>query len=130
MKLTAPRRREETENIIPLINIVFLLLIFFMLTGVLSAPDLFEVTPPESAATTEAAPDAEILLATDGRLAVDGEPASLEDLPALLEGRTEGEVALRADGDVPAHHLMAVMDALRTAGVASVSLVTLQAEDR
>ncbi|MCG8693196.1 MAG: biopolymer transporter ExbD, partial [Minwuiales bacterium] len=41
-------RRSDDDRILPLINVVFLLLIFFMLAGRLSAGDPFRVDPPAS----------------------------------------------------------------------------------
>lgn len=97
------KRREQGEPVLPLINIVFLLLIFFMIAGKLTSADPFEVTPPDS--TAEALPDGEapsLLLAADGRLAFEGEPVERAALPGLLaalraEGRLE-RLRLRADG--------------------------------
>ena len=50
MRFEPPRPRNEDERILPLINVVFLLLIFFMLAGRLSASDPFQVEPPRSSA--------------------------------------------------------------------------------
>lgn len=48
MKLARPRRREMPETIIPLIDVVFFLLIFFMLIGRMDATAPFEVSPAAS----------------------------------------------------------------------------------
>ena len=47
MIVPPPKRPRSTEdNILPLINVVFLLLIFFMLAGVLTQSPPFSLTPP------------------------------------------------------------------------------------
>ena len=48
MKIRQVTSTTHTENILPLVNVVFLLLIFFMLAGAFSKPDLFEVTAPSA----------------------------------------------------------------------------------
>ncbi len=125
-------RREQGENVIPLINIVFLLLVFFMLAGTLSAPDPFDVEPPESLEGVETAQPEEgvILLAADGRLALDGVELQLEQLTRRVEAWLAEEstepvaVTVKADADVPAHRLLDLMDALRDAGLQRLTLLS------
>ena len=49
MRFEPPRPRNDEERILPLVNVVLLLLIFFMLAGRLAASDPFEIAPPRSA---------------------------------------------------------------------------------
>lgn len=103
-----PRPRGE-EHLIPLINVVFLMLIFFMVVGQLSAPDPFEVAPPtaRSEAVLPPAP-VELLLAADGRLALAGEvidPDRLEDALLRIGVVTAAEapaLTVAAQADPPA----------------------------
>ena len=46
----APRRpaRPARENIVPMINVVFLLLVFFVMTAQIAPPDPFDIAPPEA----------------------------------------------------------------------------------
>ena len=61
-------------GILPMINVVFLLLIFFMLTGHLSAIDPFEVSPPQTESEGIAeSDDMLMLIGPYGRVAVDGD---------------------------------------------------------
>jgi biopolymer transport protein ExbD len=48
MRFQPPRPKSDDERILPLINVVFLLLIFFMLAGKLASSDPFEIAPPRS----------------------------------------------------------------------------------
>jgi biopolymer transport protein ExbD len=131
MKLTRPRQREQGENVIPLINVVFLLLIFFMIAGKLSEPAPFAVDPPRSEATRPAGPrPITVHVAADGRVAVNTETTTLAALGerlAAAEGLAEAPVRLKADGQADSHRVMAVMDALRAAGASEVVLLTLPA---
>ncbi|KAB7627651.1 ExbD/TolR family protein [Alkalilimnicola sp. S0819] len=131
MRLAAPQRREQEENLVPLINIVFLLLIFFMLAGTFTRPELFPVTPPESLSEAEAPEEAlRLLLAADGRLALDGEELEDAQLRVRLGERLRVErppiVQLKADGDIEAARLMAVMNLLRDSGVEDFRLLTVR----
>ena len=121
-------RRDGEEGVIPLINIVFLLLIFFMLAGTLSASDLFEVAPPESA-SEEPAGESEmvVLLAADGRLALDGRHVAESDLRQQVAARLKASpgihVRLKADGATTAERVIDIMEMLRAAGVAELTLL-------
>ncbi len=131
LSLKRPRRQNDDDSVLPLINIVFLLLIFFMVAGQLSAADPFRVDPPRSAA--EGAPEgelAEILLSADGRIALDGEPIPREALAARLAARPDPEapVRLKADAGIAAEEAVALMEILREAGVRRLRLVTVAAE--
>jgi biopolymer transport protein ExbD len=130
-RLTRARPREDTDaRILPLINIVFLLLIFFMVAGRLSSSDPFEVTPPDSASAGEAQLDgAEILLGSDGALALDGQEVDRATLLARLERRLQDApdlpLRLRADQGGAARGLVALMQDLRRLGAHEVTLITL-----
>lgn len=134
MRMPEPSRREQGENVIPLINIVFLLLIFFMLAGTLTRPDLFNVEPPETVRgmETDVPDEGLILMGGDGRLAFDDEELSLERLGAQLSEwlaeDPERRLVLKADASVPASRLLDVMDVLREAGVDRLTLLTNPAE--
>lgn len=125
-----PRADDNEERILPLINIVFLLLIFFMVAGRLTAGDPFEVAPARSAqAGATGEEGAEILLGRDGQLALDGEvmvgPALLSALAGRLETTPDMPVRLRADASAPATALVALTRQLRQAGANEITLVML-----
>ena len=122
-------RREGEENIVPLINIVFLLLIFFMLTGQLVAPDPFDIDPPESGSESDSGErTVTVLVAADGRLALDGEQVDAATLSRGVAGMLETDPAVRlhlkADGAADAARVVEVMETLREAGIANLTLLT------
>lgn len=138
MRLAPLRHRRRSENIVPMINVVFLLLIFFLMTAEIAPPDPVDVAPP-SAAEGEAgrAEDRPTLyLAADGTLAFEearGTDAVLSALTAAAQaacaaGCPEGvrpALVLRADAGLPAARLAALMPRLAEAGFAEISLVTV-----
>ena len=116
MRPTRLRRKDDDERILPLINVVFLLLIFFMLAGHLAASDPFEIAPPRSASD-------------DGRLALDGVEIEEAGLVALVAVRVAESASLRvqfkADGRSDATQAVAIMEQLREAGVKRLKLLTV-----
>lgn len=131
MKLgVALRRRDTDENLIPLINIVFLLLVFFMLAGSFTPPEQFEVTPPLSSSRAPVEERAlEILLSADGRMAVGARTLDRLALRRLLRNRLSAQPGLRvqvkADGRLAARVVLEVMEVLRQAGVEKLRLLTV-----
>jgi len=121
------------DRILPLINVVFLLLIFFMVAGSLSATDPFPVDPPRSAHGASDEPRHLVLLiGADGRLALDGTAVEAADLAAALTERRRGEggepvVYVKADGGAEAVMVVGVMATLRDAGIDQLRLVTTMA---
>lgn len=130
MKLiSVPRQRNNDDNLIPLINIVFLLLIFFMLAGTLSSPDGFEVTPPQSLSSVEAEEKKMVVLLSDeGRLAIGEREIDMLELEHMIKEHLSEEpdlqVQLKADGRLTAHALIDVMEIFRAAGLNKLSLLT------
>lgn len=120
-------RAAEDERILPLVNIVFLLLVFFMVAGRLAADDPFDIAPPRSA-SEGAAPEGPplVLAGADGRLALDGavmaRPALLAAIPDRLG--PEGRLRLKVDGRADAAGIVDLVDGLKVAGARDIRLLT------
>ena len=129
--LTRPRADADAETrILPLINILFLLLIFFMVAGTLDASDPFEVAPATSARAGTPPPDGtEVLMGRNGRLALNeagmDEAALLGRIKAQAMASPDLVLRLRADGAVPAPDLAALLGRLRGVGAGRIILMTL-----
>lgn len=123
------RRRPDIEPVLPLINVVFLLLIFFMVAGHLAPGLPANVTPPESSAAA-ADSDEPIRLVVDqhGNLFWQDEPMAIVDMPDRLDGlRKDRPVQLLTDGQIPVVLLRPALEGLRNAGITDVLLVTRSA---
>ena len=123
----AQKRRDHggDENIVPLINIVFLLLMFFILTGTLEPAEPLEVTPPASGPEPDLEPEGQTLLVVpDGRVALGGTVLRLERLPDALRSLGPTMIKVKADAETTAETLMPVLRAIREAGFDDVVLVT------
>lgn len=132
MIVPVPRsRRTAEEHVLPLINIVFLLLVFFMITGALSASAPFPLDPPRTHAAGRTEPPREgIAIAADGRVAFAGEVIEVDELATRARrwraGAETGEVlTVRADTGASTEHLFRVFDALRASGIETVRLLSI-----
>jgi len=126
-----PERRPDPteERILPLINVVFLLLIFFMLAGSLTVREPFAVTAPASQSETRPEPEPRrLLLGIDGQLALDGEvlpeAAVLAAIVSALVDDPELRVELKADAGIPGNRVVTLLEALHASGLEKVSLMT------
>lgn len=114
--------RPRGEPTIALINIVFLMLIFFLIAGSLAPrPDGDVALVSLTEITTEPPSDALVML-TDGSLRHAGETLTLEG--ALARFGDADRVRLLPDRDAPAAELVALAQALRAAGIAQLVIVT------
>ncbi len=134
MQIPSPEREPEQVNMLPLINVVFLLLIFFMLTGALHAIDYFELRPPTSTSEAVAHTDFPVVLVNSiGEIAIDNVAVDEMDLQLkildTLSERPDVVVRLKADGEVDAVRVVEVMELLEAVGVQLVILLTLEPED-
>ncbi|ABM61240.1 ExbD/TolR family protein [Halorhodospira halophila] len=130
MKLPEPPRREPEENVIPMINIVFLLLIFFMVAGTLEPDSPLSVDPADSEQGAELVDEPlRVLIDAEGQLAVDQDVVDnreqlLERLKTALKEAPERPVEVKADADADSARLLDVMDDLREAGAERMQLIT------
>lgn len=119
-------RRPDIEPVLPLINVVFLLLIFFMVAGQLAPGLPADVTPPESAvASANTDEPIRLVVDQDGNLFWQNEPMAIADMPDRLDGlRKDRPVQLLTDGNIPVVLLRPALEGLRNAGITDVLLVT------
>lgn len=138
MKLATPYRHRNREHLGPLVDVVFLLLVFFLLAGHITSPDSLAVKPPESTAEAPVEQgEILILLTADGRVALNDEQVERDSLGPLLKPRLAAwpnpTIDLKADASVATGEVIHVMRVLRAAGVQRVRLLTQRAirhEDR
>lgn len=121
----APTRqpRRPAENIVPMINVVFLLLIFFLMTAQIAPPLPFEVTPPSSNSEAQAEGPAVLNISAEGALFFDGVTGDavwnrIASLPP------ETALMIRADAGFSAADLTRILTRLTEGGLTSIALVT------
>ncbi len=129
MDIEEPIQKKEFETVLPLVNIVFLLLIFFMLAGVFIKPDAFVVVAPVAQTDTDANQnDITILMNTDNQFAIDKSIYTKEELSAavreIVAKKPKVIVQLKADSQVKSKDLISAMSILGEAGLSSIRLLT------
>ncbi|MFY9269837.1 MAG: biopolymer transporter ExbD [Candidatus Manganitrophaceae bacterium] len=119
----------------PMIDMVFQLLIFFLLTSIFASQPVLDLVLPEAGNTR--APDERkeiaLFLQKNGSIMIDRDEVSPEALRAVLEKRM-GEnrdipVLLSADRDVPFQRFVTVLDALQGLGLPNLTILTQPRED-
>ena len=118
-----PKRNRPLLNITPLIDVMFMLLLFFVLTSVFNEPALTLALPTGN--TTDQPEVANITLSLDrnGVLSINGSPGSHAQLSELLAASTDiPRVLLRSDTRVAYGKIFAIVDLLREAGVEELHL--------
>ncbi len=125
------RRREPTVNLAPLVDIVFLLVIFFMVTSTFITPETGLPVDLPQAVTGEARPEGAptVVVQADGQAFWKGEPvddaALLASLQKALAQDPVGTVILRADRKTPHGRVVQVMDLIRQAGAKRVAIAAV-----
>ena len=132
MKFRQVRRELPALNLTPLIDIVFLLLIFFMVTTSFSRETRLLVSLPEASGSAEnAAETIEVLVDREGGYAINGRRlvnAEVDSLVRGLELESGGDVSLLvvlvADAEVQHQSVVSAMEAIGRAGFTSLSIAT------
>ncbi len=125
-------KRSLDDSLLPMINVVFLLLIFFLVAGQLAPTPPLPVTPPESLhapAQESRAAAVEVAVSAAGELKIGDETAAWDTLTVQLQARAvtlETPVTVRADRQLPAARLLALLRAIKAAGVGKVTLLSVQ----
>ena len=112
-------------NLTPLIDIVFLLLIFFMLsTTFVDTRQLPVELPTASSKAKSDSPDVtEIRIAADGSMQIDGKNTTLENIRTELSSKKEKvSIVLRADKAATHGTVVGVMDIAQQLGIKSISV--------
>ena len=120
---------EGEIDITPMLDVVFIMLIFFIVTASFVKESGIEVNRPD-ASTSQAKPRANILIAINAsdeiwinKRRVD-ESQVRANIERLHAENPQGSVVIQADEEAKTRKLVAVMDAARQAGVFDVSLAT------
>ncbi len=122
------KKKQSDDNMLPVINMTFLLLLFFIVVGNFSETYMKDVAPPESSSEVLTQEAEELALTADGKLWWRGETTTLSNWASQMQA--EGQpvavrVSLRADGQTPASIIIPLIDELRLLKVTRVALVTV-----
>ena len=120
-------KASKREPIISLINIVFLILIFFMVAGSLSTKRASGIEFAQTEGLECCSEEDALDILADGTLVLQGNPlVSVEQFIAQTES-LEVTVRLRPDRNYPASELLTLVKVLQTAGAKHIVVLTEQA---
>ena len=116
MAIKARNKVEPAFNSSSMSDLVFLLLIFFMLTSTLVAPNAIKLMLPSSNSKTMAKQTVTVYVNEEMNYFVDETPADESQLMELINGKigadNEATVVLRSDKTVPVQYIVNVIDAV------------------
>lgn len=117
---------ETTDiDLTPMLDVVFIMLIFFIVTTSFVKESGVEIERPESSAASPR-PDAQVMVAitAEGAVWVDGQPVDIHRVGSEVAElvSAEGGVVLQADRSSTTGLLVEVMDRIRDAGVDKVAV--------
>ena len=141
MKFRRRRVRENIElNMVSLIDIVFVLLLFFVVTTTFTRETQLKVDLPEAASGTPPEQtelkQVEVLIGADGAYSVNGKAlleSNLSNLMAALQKESDGDnslpLILSADGKTPHQAVITAMDAAGKLGFSHLRITTVEAQE-
>lgn len=139
MNLRPGHKEESVEvNLTPLIDVVFLLLIFFMVSTTFDRHARLKVSLPESSATASQTQDSPVVLSIDekGNYYLNDRQVVNQSLDTLKQAmrKTIGDeeavknasLVLRADANTPHQYVVRAMDAASQIGLTRLSIATVE----
>jgi biopolymer transport protein ExbD len=114
MALKASNKVDTGFSMASMSDMVFLLLIFFMLTSTLIAPNAIKLLLPKSNTQSQAKPLVSVSISSNLKYYLGTSPVKLEQLEQLLKNELDGKndptISLHADKSVPIEYVVKVMN--------------------
>lgn len=114
MAIRSKNKVSAEFNMSSMTDIVFLLLIFFMITSTMIHPNALELSLPKSSNQTSEKPLTSVSITKDLQFAVEREFVSFEEIEPLLKQKLSGNdkpsVALHVEKSVPMEEVVKIMN--------------------
>jgi biopolymer transport protein ExbD len=121
MAIKTRHKRSDQFSSASMSDLVFLLLIFFVLLSTLVSPNAINILLPKSESRTMAKQTATVYINEFAQFFVEEIPVSEEQLESaiapLIAGEADATVVLRSDQSVPVQHVVHVIDAVNSINV-------------
>lgn len=126
MAVASKARRQQIGvhvDMTPMVDVMMLLVIFFMMTtAFVTVYPGFAVNLPQASAEKQAEKQIVVLIAKDGRIAMNGQPVAKEELAAAVSSTGKTTVAIQADKEASHGRVVEVMDEIHKAGVSKLAI--------
>ncbi|MBN3191967.1 biopolymer transporter ExbD [Pectobacterium brasiliense] len=124
-----PKKQKAHIDLVPMIDVMMFLLVFFVLISMNVIPALgLKTQLPAAGSAQQLKPQkkAIITLGAQDHLELDGQPMALSDLVTTLQQQQDQQttIIINSDKSVEVERLVAVMDTLRQGGFLSISIAT------
>lgn len=139
MKFSRNVKTDVGIDLTSLIDVVFILLLFFILTTTFTRESTIRITLPEASSedVTQSPLLIEIMVGSNGNYSVNGRTLEQNDLPALMAaitdlsaGDTTLPITVVADAEAKHQAVVTAMEAVQTLGFTKFGIATRQPEDR
>ncbi len=129
ISLSQPRKSKERDTTVALINIVFLMLIFFLIAGTIVPPLDRAITPVDNTRENNAELEGALGVRKDGSLFANGVQVTLESYledmsPSSKETISPSPLRILPDKDASAVRVIDVINQIKAAGIAEIRIVT------
>ena len=130
MNLRNKKKADYLVDITPLVDVVFLMLIFFMVSTSFKVASSLDLELPPSQSKIQKSEQKEVLISIDssGQLYVVDEPVKDGDLRRRILNISKGDpnmrVVLRADANARHHRVVYVLDTVRELGMGKIGIAT------
>ncbi len=130
-KFSSRKKSDPDKHILPLINIVFLLLVFFMVAGRLNTSDPIALSPPKSVSNTQLEKTTTLVHVGGENLYFIGEMQFSKDrllveLKALIQKTPDMKLRLKFDQAHGAKNMLGFLSELKSVGYDKVHLLTVK----
>ena len=125
----ALKKKIKQINLIPLINIIFLMLIFFMLAGTIAKIDPYKINVPESIIKNDPlTPFLTIIVKKNGEIFIDSKNKKKElkkkNYLEILRARKPNEISLKIDSETPSEYFLKILKILENEKIKKVVIET------
>jgi len=134
VKLRQKKRSDFLVDITPLVDVVFLMLIFFMVSTTFNVTSSLKLELPSSHATAQQKEIKQVTIAisADGKLFVQDEAVTDEELRPRILNATHGDpnirVVLRADSESHHKRVVYVLDTLQGLNMSKIGIATITSD--
>ena len=130
MKAKVRRRKNSSLNTVPLVDIIFQLILFFVVSTSFAVIPAVSVQLPKSE-TTEAVEVSSIIVEVNAsnEIFLNGKQVRIQNLGRVLETFEKAPVTLVCDEDVKSGQVMKIFDILRKYGFVQINLRSLEKVD-
>jgi len=134
VKLRQKKRSDFLVDITPLVDVVFLMLIFFMVSTTFNVTSSLKLELPSSHSTAQQKEIKQVTIAinADGKLFVQDEAVTDDELRSRILNATHGDpnlrVVLRADADARHKRVVYVLDTLQGLNMSKIGIATISSD--